>query len=167
MTLRVRDPGGTSRTLADFKVRDPGGASRTITSIKVRDAGNVQREVFAGGAPPSSGINPTISPADSSTSGTFVCRNGVFTVSYTGVATAFAWGSSDGNAIVVGGQGTNTATFQICDDNGSGIFDQVYCDVTVGAATARAYATMSHLRTGGTPGGGGGGFGGGGGGEGQ
>jgi hypothetical protein len=44
--VRVRDSGGTLRTLTRIRVRDSGGTLRTLTRIRVRDAGNVLRVVY-------------------------------------------------------------------------------------------------------------------------
>jgi hypothetical protein len=44
--LRVRDSGGTLRTITQFRVRDDTNVLRTITRIRVRDANNVLRVVY-------------------------------------------------------------------------------------------------------------------------
>lgn len=44
--IRVRDSGGTLRTLTQIRARDSGGTLRTITRIRARDASNVLRVVW-------------------------------------------------------------------------------------------------------------------------
>lgn len=44
--VRIRDAGGTLRTLARIRVRDAGNVLRNIQRIRVRDAGNVLRTVW-------------------------------------------------------------------------------------------------------------------------
>jgi hypothetical protein len=44
--IRVRDSGGTLRTLTQIRARDSGGTLRTITRIRARDQNNVLRVVY-------------------------------------------------------------------------------------------------------------------------
>ena len=44
--IRLRDTGGTLRTLTRIRMRDAGGTLRTITRIRMRDQNNVLRTVY-------------------------------------------------------------------------------------------------------------------------
>lgn len=44
--LRVRDSGGTLRTITQLRARDAGNTLRTITRIRTRDASNTLRTVY-------------------------------------------------------------------------------------------------------------------------
>jgi hypothetical protein len=44
--LRLRDSGGTLRTITQLRMRDSGGTLRTISRVRLRDANNVLRIVY-------------------------------------------------------------------------------------------------------------------------
>lgn len=44
--VRIRDAGGTLRTITRIRMRDEGGTLRTIQRIRVRDASNILRTVY-------------------------------------------------------------------------------------------------------------------------
>lgn len=44
--IRMRDSGGTLRTLARIRMRDEGGVLRTIQRIRIRDVSNILRTVW-------------------------------------------------------------------------------------------------------------------------
>lgn len=146
MTLKIRDTGGTLRTITALKIRDASGTLRTIAALKVRDAVGTLREVFApgGGGGGVGTLDVAISPPSSDTSSISSSYTKAFTVTYTGTATAIVWGSEFGAATITAGQGTATCSFRLYDPGG-GAFASIYCDVTVGGVTERAYASMSHF----------------------
>ena len=44
--VKMRDTGGTSRTMTRIRMRDAGGTLRTMTRIRMRDQNNVLRTVY-------------------------------------------------------------------------------------------------------------------------
>ncbi len=88
--LRVRDSGGTLRTITQLRMRDAGGVLRTITKIRARDAGGVLRIVYD----PSGASSLTATP-------NFTTRTG----------TTFGTGTATTNQVIVtasGGTGPYT-----------------------------------------------------------
>ena len=147
--LKVRDAGGTLRTITAFKVRDAGGTLRTLSFIKVRDAGGTLREVFTSGG---GGGNPTsISPGYYSSYGNNSVASHTFTASSTGgTPTSYSWGLLYGTGYISGPSNAASAVLQVYAgplELESAVF---YCDMVIGGITYRATCQFDYGNTTGT-----------------
>jgi hypothetical protein len=146
--LKIRDAGGTLRTIVGLKIRDAGGTLRTIADLKVRDAGGTLRTVFTSGG--GGGTSVWIDPPSSDTASTTETYHAEdFTVGYSGgvAPTSYAWGvvsSSGGSASVLSGATTATARLRLSDSDGGGATAEFYCDVTISGVVYRAFCSMAH-----------------------
>ena len=151
MSLKIRDAGGTMRTITAIKIRDAGGVVRTITSVKVRDTGGVLREVFTtgGGGGPGPGPNPAvITPSYASFSGKATFRAANFTASAgSETITSYSWGLIDGPGTVTAGGATATATLQVYAVAGDAVSATFFCDLLIGGTTYRAICGMDYQNT--------------------
>ena len=140
MGVKVRDSGGTLRTLAGIKVRDGGGTLRTIANMKIRDSGGTLRTVYTsgGGGGTSIWIDPPYSDTSSST---MTYHAADFTVGYSGgvVPTSYAWSVVSGTGTILSCAATATARLRCT--TGIAYFK---CDVVISGTTYTAYVTMTH-----------------------
>ncbi len=146
--LKVRDAGGTLRTITSLKVRDSAGVLRTITSAKVRDAAGVLREFFNSGGGGGGGNPASITPGFSFQTGKPASASASFTAHSSGSApTVFAWGVLDGQGYVSGPLNQATA---VCVVYTSGAAEEVatfYCDMTIDGIVYRATCVFDYYCT--------------------
>jgi SprB repeat len=90
--IRIRDTGGTLRTVTRIRARDDQGTLRTIQRVRVRDAGGILRTVFQY-------LVATVSPSSltASAATATITTTGSATVTVTGGTApyTYAWGATD------------------------------------------------------------------------
>lgn len=91
--IRIRDAGGTLRTVAQLRMRDAAGTLRTITRVRVRDQNNVLRIVYdpAGASSLSASASPSIVHGTSMGSGTVSTNNTTVTPTGGTAPYTYAW----------------------------------------------------------------------------
>lgn len=91
--IRLRDTGGTLRTLTQIRARDTGGTLRTITRIRVRDQNNVLRVVYdsTGASTFSASASPASVHGTSSGTGTVSTNNTTVTPTGGTAPYTYAW----------------------------------------------------------------------------
>lgn len=91
--IRVRDSGGTLRTLTQIRARDSGGTLRTITRIRARDASNVLRIVWDTAGTSTFSVTVTPAAIGGHSMGTGTVTTGNVTASATGGTApyTYAW----------------------------------------------------------------------------
>jgi hypothetical protein len=85
MVIRVKDSGGTLRTISRIRVKDDTGAVRTISRIRVMDSSGVLRTVY-------NNFSASVSPTSINQVGTTsVQTSGTLTVSVSGGTAPFTY----------------------------------------------------------------------------
>ena len=168
MSLRIRDAGGTLRTVAAMRIRDASGTLRTIASGRIRDAAGTLREFLTSGGGGGGGGGPSVwaDPASKSTfSSAALSSTFDFVANYSGstAPTSYAWSIvsvTGGTASIISGASTATARIRVtAAGSAEAVEAHAKCVVTIGGTAYEAFVTFRHFYA---PSGGGGGGGGGG-----
>lgn len=124
---RVRDAGGTLRTVTRIRARDEAGNLRTITRIRMRDVSAILRTVWEA-------LASTISPTTLSQTGTTsqITTSGSATCTPAGTAPfTYFWGSDLTDDIIPLAPHAATTTFRHSAMlSGDSYGADFYCDVT-------------------------------------
>ncbi len=134
--IRIRDGGGTLRTITRIKMRDGEGLLRTIQRIRIRDASNVLRTVYQS-------ISVTLSDATKNATGsTFTITTGSVTASVSGGTApySYSWVELFGGGIDIVSPTSATSTFRATGMTSgevrSAAFNCVVTDATGAVATS-------------------------------
>lgn len=145
--IRIRDEGGTLRTVSRIRMRDETGVLRLITRIRVRDTSNVLRTVFQY-------FTIDVSPTSiTETASTPTIETGVSaTASVTGGSAPFTyvWINSLGDPIQATTPSSATTTFRKTSTlRGDSYLAEFVCQVTdaLGTTLETAPVTVSISRT--------------------
>ena len=150
--IRLRDSGGTLRTITRIRMRDSGGTLRTISRVRMRDSGGTLRTVFQAFAAVlpalvtgSSGTTPS---EDITTSSALVALSGG-TAAYT-----YAWTLVESDGVIVWTISTATAastSFVANDVPGSYVAEATFMITVTDAnglvATATVLARATNTNT--------------------
>lgn len=91
--IRMRDAGGTLRTITQLRMRDAGGTLRTISRVRMRDASNTLRIVYDPSGASSLTATPDFFHRNGTTFGTGTATTSVVTVTASGGTApyTYAW----------------------------------------------------------------------------